>query len=497
MNLYKYLKHILFLALSFTTLSCGDFLDVNDNPNNPLEVSPAASLPAGLAGSAFANANELNRFSSVIMNYLSGAGGSPAAYDIYNTNGADFGNQWRFEIYGGALVTYKRMIEAAETANAEAYSGIGKIMTAYTFSIATDVWGDVPYSQALLGLESTQPRIDKQEDIYKGNPQLGIQSLFDLVREGLAELDSQSTSMPATDDIVYSGNLENWKRAGNTLLLKLALQISKKEPILADTIISQVLARNLYITNNNQNLAVKFGASVGSQSPIHTYTNVSLFRDDLIASTRYINLLKTLNDPRLRQFITFPVDKIGDADTVRSIENGFAGTRPQPPANWSRWNTAITGSNGIGPVRLITNAQRAFILAEAALTLGITLPNGQTTESLFQEGIRASMIEAGILADDITSYFTNNAAVVTLSGTQEEQLEKIITQKYIALTGNGLEAWNDWRRTGYPKLNPNLNAVGIDGTRPVRAQYIDQEVSRNPAFTPVKLPNERVWWDVD
>ncbi|MEX2233422.1 MAG: SusD/RagB family nutrient-binding outer membrane lipoprotein [Cyclobacteriaceae bacterium] len=73
----------------------------------------------------------------------------------------------------------------------------------------------------------------------------------------------------------------------------------------------------------------------------------------------------------------------------------------------------------------------------------------------------------------------------------------MITQKYIASTGNGLEAWNDWRRTGYPDLPTHQNAVGVDGTRPVRAQYIDQEVARNPGFSPVRQPNEKVWWDVD
>jgi hypothetical protein len=147
-------------------------------------------------------------------------------------------------------------------------------------------------------------------------------------------------------------------------------------------------------------------------------------------------------------------------------------------------------------VRLITNAQRAFIFAEAKLNLpGVNLPG--TVQGYYQEGIRASMTEAGVSADEIDAYFTANPTVVTLEGlSAEQQLEKIIEQKYIALTGNGLEAWNDWRRTGYPRLPESQNARGVGGTRPVRAQYINEEIARNPNFQ-IRQVNERVWWDVD
>ena len=161
-NLYK----VVFLLPALMLLGCEDFLDVNQSPNNPEKVPPSVLLPTGLVGAAFANANELNRFSSTVMDYTYGAAGSPAAWDIYNTDGANFGNQWRFEIYGGAIVTFKDLIKAADELGSSSYKGIAKIMKAYTFAIATDTWGDVPYSQAGLGEEFLQPRLDSQEDIY-------------------------------------------------------------------------------------------------------------------------------------------------------------------------------------------------------------------------------------------------------------------------------------------------------------------------------------------
>jgi hypothetical protein len=474
------------LAFSASLTSCGDYLDINVNPNNPTAVPPSTLLPTGLAGSAFANANELNRFSSTIMSVTAGAQNSPFAYDRYNTNGDDFGNQWRFEIYGGALINYKKLIEAADAINSPAYSGIAKIMQAYTFSIATDVWGDVPYSEALQGDAITQPRLDPQRDIYLGNSQEGIQSLFDLVREGLADLDKASASKPGNDDLVYGGNIDNWKRAGNTLLLKLAMQISLVEPGVAKSVIDQVIQDNNYIVNNNQNLAVRFGGQIGSQSPIFTYTYVSSFRTDLIISTRFVNLLQRTEDPRLPKFVTKPTGE------YVTIDNGFAGTVP-PLANRSLFSTYVTGVDGTGPVRLITNWQRAFILAEAAIRLG----TAGDAQALYEEGIRASMTAAGVTEAEITAFFAANPDVATLSGSDEQKIEQIITQKYISMIGNGIEQWNDWRRTGYPTLAPHQNAVGIDGTRPVRAQYISQEVARNPNFPNNIFPNVRVWWDVN
>lgn len=475
-------------ALAVVTLAggCSDFLDINDTPNNPLSVPPSTLLPTGLAGTAFANANDLNKFSSVTIDYLAGANNAPAVWDVYNTTGADFNNQWSFEIYFGALIAYKKMIEAAELVDSRSYQGIGKIMTAYTFGLATDIWGDVPYSEALLGDANTQPRLDAQEDIYKGNAALGIQSLFDLVREGLADLEATSLVNPGDDDLVYGGDIDNWKRAGNTLLLKFALQISEREPALAASVINEVVAANEFIIDNSQNLGVNFGAEVGSQSPIYTYTYVSAFRDDLIMSTRYVNLLQSLNDPRLPIFVTAPTG------SYVTMDNGFAGTRPTPSTTWSRWSEVITGPDGVGPVRLITNAQRAFILAEAALRLpGISIP--KTAQEYYDEGITASMTEAGVSAGDIATYLAANVLV----GTEAEQLEQIITQKYIAQTGNGLEAWNDWRRTGFPTLTEHQNAVGIDGTRPKRAVYINNEISRNPNFPTNIFQDTPVWWDIN
>ena len=486
------LTSLLLIFLLVINMSCDDFLDVNTDPNNPTSVPSEVILPVVLVGAAFANNNELNRFGSTIMNYTAGAGGAPATYDDYILTGGDFNNQWNFEIYNGVILDSESLIKAAEEVGATDYSGIAKIMQAYGFALATDLWGDIPYSQS-PSATINRPRFDAQEDIYQGNTELEIQSLFDLVRDGIADLQAESSISPGAEDFVYGGNVDQWIKAGYALMLKLANTISNVNPSLATSVINEVLAADNYIEDNGDDLNVQFGTQIGGQAPIHTYTNVSLFFDDLILSSRFQDLLEGNNDPRLSVFFTQPA-----GDFTSFTNGGNAADLPDNPNDYSRFNSYVTGAEGEGPVRLLTNFQMKFILAESALTLpGVSISGTAQAQAFYTEGITASMSLAGFTPNEITTYLEDNPTIAILSTNPEEALEQIIIQKYIAWTGNGLEAYNDWRRTGYPDFPENLNPQGVDGTRPVRLLYTNDERNNNPN-TPTELQtNVPVWWDVN
>lgn len=486
------LTSLLLIFLLVINISCDDFLDVNTDPNNPTAVPPEVILPVVLVGAAFANNNELNRYGSTIMNYTAGAGGGPAAYDDYILTGGDFNNQWSFELYNGVILDSESLIEAAEEVGASHYVGIAKIMQAYGFALTTDLWGDIPYSES-PSTTINRPRFDAQEDIYQGNAELEIQSLFDLVREGIADLQAESSLSPGSEDFVYGGDVNQWIKAGYTLMLKLANTISRVNPTLATTVINEVLVADNYIKANVDDMNVQFSDQIGGQAPVHTYTNVSLFSDELILSSRFQDLLEGNNDPRLGVFFTQPT-----GDFTSFTNGGDAAALPDDPADYSQFNDYVTGENGEGPVRLLTNFQGKFILAESALTLpGVSVAGAAQAQTLYTEGITASMSLAGFSAAEISTYLADNPDVAILSTNAEEALEQIITQKYIAWTGNGLEAYNDWRRTGYPDFPENLNPQGVDGTRPVRLLYVNEERNNNPN-TPEELQtNVPVWWDVN
>jgi hypothetical protein len=165
-------------------------------------------------------------------------------------------------------------------------------------------------------------------------------------------------------------------------------------------------------------------------------------------------------------------------------------------ATRSKYNTYLTGAvGGEAPIRLLTNFQVNFILAEAMVTLGVTAPI--TADSFYKAGIRASMAKVGMTQGEIDGYFIANPTLVTLTGgTPAQQVEKIITQKYFAWIGNGIEAFNDYRRTGYPVLGLPLNATGDNpNVVPTRLPYTPAELARNPnAPKPRPKTDVKVWW---
>lgn len=474
-------KYIIALLALSTLGSCKKYLDVNKTVNNPLDVPARLLLPTTTVGMAWANGNALGRAASVLVQYNAGLAGDPDQYDSYELEG-DFDNQWNFEVYNGTINNLRILIDKTKD-NSPAYSGIAKLQMAYTFALATDLWGDVPYSEAGFGLSIPQPRFDSQRDIYLGTA--SIQSLFSMVREGLADLSKPSVLLPGNDDRVYAGDLAKWRRMGNTLLLKLAIQVSNVAPDTAKAVISSVIAGNNFINDNSLDYQVGFATPLNNQNPMYAFDILNR-PDEEMMSARLLALMKNLNDTiRLSKYYTKP------NGVFRGFENGATVAAPVR-ASRSRYNTYVVGTGGEAPIRLITNFQRAFILAESALRFG----TAGDPNALYQEGIHASMKKTGMTDAEINDYFATNPTVVTLSGSTQDKIRQIITQKYIAWVGNGIEAYNDYRRTGFPQLALSLNAVGDDpNVIPKRLTYVISESERNPNQpNPRPRTNEKVWW---
>lgn len=509
-------------AVAFSTLSCNrdKFLDVNTTSNSPTLVTMPLLFTSTIIYSGFVATNDLGRAAALFVQHKAGIANQMADYDRYNIRGS-FDNQWNGELYGGTLINAQTLIDLAATKNSPAYGGIAKLLKAYNFSVATDMYGDVPYSQALQGSANTHPRYDKQEDIYKGNSAKGIQSLIDLVKEGLADLEKPSTLKPGTgDDPVYgktANNLAQWKKMGNTLLLKFANTISKKEPALATSLINQAAAGAF--ASNADDFEVPFGSSSGNQNPLFSFNFINRTNDQML-SQRLLDSMNVRNDPRLPLYFTTtptPAGSVNPTGTVTTLPGPVVNGVPTPTfltftgyqnggtasgltvpaqASRSRYNVYIRGNSGEAPARLLTNVQRLFILAEAVLTLpGITVAG--TAQSLYQDAIRASMIKAGVTNAAVTDYFAANPKIAILSGTMERQRNQIITEKWISWVGNGLEPYNDYRRTGYPNLAPVLNPAGDNGILPQRFALPLSELTANAGAegqdvnTRTSVP---VWW---
>ena len=515
MNLsIPYFTRLRYAALAATTLAaagCSKFLDVNVSPNNPVLVQPSVQLPTITVGTAFLVGNTLGRDGDLFIQHYAGVANQPATEDRYAISG-NYDNEWRGDLYGNNLNGAQTLIN--NNAANPAYTGIAKLLKAYNFALATDMWGDVPYSQALQGLSNIHPAFDRQQDIYEGAT--GVQSLFDLVREGLTDLDKASalpagsvSPLPsAADDFVYKGDLTKWRKVGNMLLLKFACTVSRKDPALAAKVINEVLAKtgsnpkvlgSAAIATNAEDFAVPFGAAVGNTNPFYSY-NVTNRPNDQMASTRFLDSLTAYKDPRLPKFFTTtpgnptPTHTTPDGSKYTGFENGSAAAAParDPDPTKTRrsvYGTYLLGTAGEAPVRLLTNFQRAFILAEAA----VRLSTPGDANALYQEGIRRSMEETGLSTAEIDNYFTANPTIVILSGSNTHKLNQILFQKWIAWVGNGYEAWNDYRRTGSPHLQPALN-VSFTPNIPQRLLYPPSEVAANGDVIPAVTIATPVWW---
>ncbi|MFD1468333.1 SusD/RagB family nutrient-binding outer membrane lipoprotein [Hymenobacter caeli] len=479
-------------ALATVGCSPNSFLDVNVSPNNTSTVPPSVQLPTITIGTGFVVGNTLGRDADLFIQHYAGIANQPQTEDKYVING-NYDNEWENDLYTYNLNGSQTLI-ASTQATSPAYAGIAKLIKAYNFALTTDLWGDVPYSQALQGLTTIHPTFDKQQDIYEGAT--GVQSLFDLVREGLADLDKPSALTPGTDDVVYKGDLTKWKKVGNMLLLKFANTVSVKDPALATKVINEVLAKgaagSAAISANADDFEVPFGTAVGNTNPYYSY-NVTNRPDDQMASTRFLDSLAAFKDPRLPKFFTTtPSSPAPTEVTTFGKFTGFEnGSNVTPPvrANRSVYGGYVLGTGGETPIRILTNFQRAFILAEAA----VKLKTAGDANALYQEGIRLSMEKTGLSDTDIDAYFTANPAIVTLSGSDEHKVSQIIRQKWTAWVGNGYEAYNDYRRTGYPKLQPALN-VSVTPNIPQRLLYPPSEVAGNGDNIPKAVITDRVWW---
>lgn len=521
MNNKKLIGITLAATVAFSTMSCNrdKFLDINTTPNSPTVVSMPVLLTSTVITTGFLATNDYGRATALLAQQYAGIGNQPAAYDVYVLRGS-FDNQWNGELYGGTLINSQTLIDLAGTKSSPAYSGIAKLLKAYNFSIATDLYGAVPYSQALQGNANLHPRYDKQEDIYKGNSSLGITGLIDLVKDGLADLEKTSAAKPGVaDDPAYgkaADNIAQWKKMGNMLLLKFANTISNKEPALATTIINAAASKAF--TVNTDDFEVPFGSTVGNQNPSYLYNFITR-QDDQMLSQTILDKMNANNDPRLPIYFTptptaagnntgtptnLPGPLVNGVPTPTTLTftgfiNGNGITPPSRALGYrSRYNTYITGVSGDAPARLLTNAQRLFILAESVLTLpGVTLPGAPTAQSLYQAAIMASMTKAGITELAVTAYFAANPSVAILDTDAEKAKAQIITQKWISWVGNGIEAYNDYRRTGYPALGNVLNASGDDATLPKRFPYPLSELTANAGAENQDASirtNVAVWW---
>ena len=438
-----------------------DYLDVNDNPNLPSDVPVNIILPSAQASLAYNYGGDIGRFNAILAQNATGVGRQFIGYNSYVFTEEDFNNLWNNMYAGNMDDLNKIMLKANETPGAyDVYNGVAKILMAYSLNAMTDIFGNVPYTDAFKGNSELNPVYNSQQEIYETIiPQLLSTAITDL------DNGADDFIVPGSDDRMYGGNTDQWKALANGLLARLAIHTTKlNATAAAQAALDAINAGGL--TGSADDAQFSFGTNYQnpwyqyidqradiSYSPIDYYYGVSCYIiDEMIAN----------DDPRYGAV----------------IDTGGAYYAPGFPSALYMADNA--------PVFFFTYFEQKFIEAEAKLRLG----DDAGAETALHEAVTANMEKLGVAPADDATYQT---AHVVWTGTTADKLNLIMTQKYFA---NYLqpESWTDWRRTGYPDLQPSSGATSAI---PRRYIYPTNERLYNPNSSNQSstMLTPRMWWD--
>lgn len=503
------------------TKTSGDLLD----PNYLITSAQMAFSSQGYNLFLFSSmwAQTLASTSSLQSNYLSNpdkyvASGSTPDYQgrIWNTN---YGATDQYYTGAGNLVSEAIKLTTADAtkSNVTAVSTIMKLMI---MQQVTDVYGDVPYSQAFQGKEGiTRPVYDRQQDIYN--------SFFTELTAAIAALDASKPL--ATGDMYYNGDVAKWKKFGYSLMLRMAMRLTKVDAATAKTWAEAAAAGGTFASNAD-NAVLKVQNSNGHDNAQHRVYGVDIYQTKW--SRTLINYLKMDNDPRLSVCAEISTDGETNGNAVPGITgaglqigmpNGYdlngtatditnapgypGATTGSPIGKYSRPRYSVY-ANTNAPIFVLTYAETELMLAEAAAR-GWNV--GSTAALHYANGVIAAQTELATLGADLTistATATAFAAANPLVVAPLETALKQINEQYWATTGltfNYIESYLNWKRSGYPVLTPVVYSGNFSGgTIPRRQPYPPSEATLNTANYNTAVGNltggdtwtSRVWWDV-
>ncbi|MFC5407742.1 SusD/RagB family nutrient-binding outer membrane lipoprotein [Larkinella bovis] len=510
-NLLKVVLLTLFTGL--TTACEKDYLDINTDPNNPAEADIVLSLPAGQAQVAFIVGGQLNILGGVLAQYwtIPKGGNQYRSWDQYNITSATLDGQGgQFAtMYSGALEDLQYVINQGSQQNEWRMVGISKIMKAYAFQVLTDLYGDIPFSEALDADRTITPKYDPQKDIYAG-----LQTLLD---EAKADIAKKQGRFPGTADMVYQAaneaGMDRWTRLANTLKLKLYLRLSQVDAATARAGIQALYAGSgTAFMRTGDSFQFANGTTTNSENPLWQ-ANFRL-SNNLTASTTIGNLMVPDNDPRLPVYFldadlrTPEIEYVFTPNGTTSTNTALYTSYPGKYFIGQRFlNGTINGTSAASgvtaaddnaakarPVVLLAYEESLLLRAEA-VARGWAGTTTDDAAKLYDEAITASMARFGVPVGDYLTRPTVDYAK------QTDKIKAIITQKYLALYGlNGVEAWSEQRRTGFPA--PAIPVVNLTGNQFMkRLPYVDSELQRNPSIAATGIaPGDvltPVWWDVN
>lgn len=518
----KLLKLIYLAPLALAIASCDNgFEEMNVDPNASREVVPgflftraqlsgvsnnftgAAYLTIGGSMQHFATYKEVPAAGDKYFNF----GYSQASWGMFG--GTDMATQ-------GSIIDIEQVIDAVKTNPADVNKlSVARIWRAYMYHRLTDLYGDIPYSEAAKALKDKNytPKYDTQKAIYA--------DLLKELDESIAAFNATSATF-GTSDLIYAGDVAKWKKFAYSLMLRLGMRLTEVDATNAKTWVQKAIAGGVITADGDlATIAYVDGSILASRNFIAN----GLMNTDYVSpggdnveggkfAKTLIDHLKNTKDPRLNVIsIVWVPNASGSgftADTTTALQKGMPNAAfNNQPGDFNTYsepnpNTILKYNS---PLLVLTPAEMYLLLAEAAVRGWYT---GATAEASYKSAVTEGMKQwtrfgsAGTISDaKIAAYLAANP--YKTGGTVAEQMEQIGTQKWVTLfLEDEYEIFSNWRRTGFPKLTPTNYPGNLTGGKiPTRFVIPDSEELYNRTnFYEARTRqggtntlSSVVWWD--
>ncbi|WP_159447285.1 SusD/RagB family nutrient-binding outer membrane lipoprotein [Cellulophaga tyrosinoxydans] len=458
----KFIYKPLFIFLALLTFGCEDSIEgINTNPLAATVIEADLLMPQVLVGGFSANRTvELNSMNMHSQSWSATVGfGVFVNPERYNISANTTNNVWvgQFTTALRNLLQMRRLTEANRP-DATNIIGQAQVLEAFAYLNLTQIFGDIPFSEALQVEDFPNPKFDTQEQVLRGIPTLIDQALANLANE---------TDIVEDGDLIYKGDRESWIRFGNSLKLKALMLIANVDPSSVQSAI-QAVANQPLILDASQDAVLNYTDAAGNENPI--WKTIDQFGGGVNtfwgAGIPLVNIMNSNSDPRRATYF----DTNSSGDYVGQAQGVFSTT-----------GVSTISLNIIRPAmpdRYATAAETNFYLAEAAL-LGYISGDAN---AFYRAGISASLnsydgAPGQISQADKDAFLASSRGSIT-SDTEAVALRKIHEETYVANFTRAIESWTDQRRNNVPTIVLPTGAVLTDFIR--RYQIPLSEVTSNP-----------------
>lgn len=518
----KFIKSTVWLLFVSLMISCNkqDLADLNIDRNSVSDIDPSylfSTATLRIAGE-YENTRANMLYAATMIQHTASTSGYFSGDKYFYNN--QYSGAYMERHFTDVIRLFSQAIsKTASDANQANVYAASLLLNAFDLQRMTDLYGDIPYDQAGKGLENEAnwfPKYQSQKDVYTA-----------LVRDIKAARDKFSTSAKSlgAQDFIYGGDVTKWKKFANSLLMRVALRMSKVDPNTAKAVFTEAFASGAFASNAD-NAHIKFAdgpQGINRNGLNDGYWNTYKYSRDCKISKTFIDWMVANKDPRLMivsggtgnpevasTWKTAPADQKGMPNGYTSANiasvlssSDAAAFAASPTGRWIFSMLNLKYLDWADPYILQTYAEVQLMAAEAAVLGWITTDPA----THFKNGVEAAInnwkafdASFAISQSDIDAYVSGRGFA---AASTTDKLRLIGEEYWAATFLNDIESWSNWRRTGYPTLTPTKDPNRWEANEiPRRLKYWENEISSNPTNYKAAVDRmggdnfmTKVWWD--